>query len=301
MGQEVTVNDMQVPDTQGDISMQDIGMVFTVLVEGVLKDSPAWKAGIRQGDLIKKVDGMDITDAVMFTTHIRQSDGRPMTIVIERDGRERALEGVRAVANTVGGQTLYQVGLYLADSVPKIIGHPSPWAQFTDVVKTTGRTLGLLFMPLRARISGKKMPSGRANIGVEHMSGPLGILTMLWYKLKLEGLRGGLSFIILISFSLALFNLLPFPVLDGGHILFAAIEVIIRRRLPVKLIGTIQYIFAALLITLMLYITFFDGSRLYRHLRQLFGHGNQTEAVAAPKTASETAPPAAEAEGETEK
>ncbi|MFA6816310.1 MAG: site-2 protease family protein, partial [Lentisphaeria bacterium] len=96
--------------------------------------------------------------------------------------------------------------------------------------------------------------------------GPLGIIMMMWYKIKYEGLRGGLSFIILISFSLAFVNLLPLPVLDGGHITYALIEVIIRRRIPTKIILFLQNLFAILLISLMLYICFFDGKRVLNRL-----------------------------------
>ncbi len=98
------------------------------------------------------------------------------------------------------------------------------------------------------------------------MSGPLGIIMMLWYKLKLEGLRGGFSFIILITFSLAMVNLLPLPILDGGHIVYALLEMILRRRLPTRLVAILQNTFAVLLIGLMLYITAFDGKRLMQRL-----------------------------------
>ena len=60
-------------------------------------------------------------------------------------------------------------------------------------------------------------------------------------------------------------NLLPLPVLDGGHILFAIIEAITRRRMPAKAFSYIYNAFAVMLIGLMLYITFYDGKRLIRY------------------------------------
>jgi len=184
--------------------------------------------------------------------------------------------------------------MQLSGTAPKIIGHPSPWRQFTNVVDQTTRTLGLLFSPLTRKIksigSTEKPEAPRTSIQVKHMSGPLGIIMMLWYKLKLEGLRGGFSFIILITFSLAMINLLPLPVLDGGHIVYALLELIFRRRIPVKVIAILQNTFAALLIALMLYITAFDGKRLFQRLSFGIQNGknsSQTEAVSEPKTQQE--------------
>ena len=107
-------------------------------------------------------------------------------------------------------------------------------------------------------------------------------------KITLEGIRGGLSIIILVTFSLALFNLLPIPVLDGGHILYALIEMVIRRRLPSRLIGFLQTAFGVMLIGLMLYITFRDMRRLPKFWRAFRGD----DATEATTPATPEAPPA---------
>ena len=163
----------------------------------------------------------------------------------------------------------YMVGVVLSDALSKVVTHVNPWTQFTRIMHSTARTLGLLFAPLTSRVSsavtGKPRSVPKAQIGVKHMSGPLGILQMLWFKLRDEGYRGGFAFIILITFSLAVMNLLPLPVLDGGHILFAIIEAITRRRMPAKAFSYIYNAFAVMLIGLMLYITFYDGKRLIRY------------------------------------
>jgi regulator of sigma E protease len=289
---ELEIAALELPAQQGEaaISMEQLGVVFSVLVDGVIRNLPAHAAGIRQGDRIKQANGREITDSAMFTELVRETRGEPLTLIVERNGNELEISGLRAVPREIGGKVIYFVGLTLSDKVPRVIGHPSPWAQFTEVVSTTGRTLGLLFSPLTSRLSGKELPANRAQVKVEHMSGPLGIVMMLWYKLKLEGLRGGLSFIILISFSLALINLLPLPILDGGHIVFAAIEGVSRRRLPAKFLGIIQNVFAVLLIGLMLYITFFDSNRLYQRAKLMFQDKSEQKAVSTPINAPETEP-----------
>ena len=123
------------------------------------------------------------------------------------------------------------------------------------------------------------------------MSGALGILTMMWYTLTSEGLRGGFAIIILITFSLAVMNLLPIPALDGCYILFSAIEIVIRRRLPPKLVGILVQTFFYLLLFLIIYITFFDGRRIFRLFK--FGSSKGTP-VRIEEKATPDPPPNAE-------
>lgn len=281
----------------------DLGLVFNVMAAEVVPGMPAARAGVEHGDRLVRLQGEDITDSESFVKMIQGHGGRELELVINRAGEDRLLK-LTPVRRGGEGAPLYQIGIVLSGSDPKVIGYPDPWTQFTRIVGTTARTLGLLFSPLTRNVKalfGADADSGEgrpeAQIKVEHMSGPLGIMMMLWYKLKLEGMRGGLSFIILISFSLAMMNLLPLPVLDGGHIVFALLELVTRRKLPVKLVGILQNVFAALLIGLMLYITVFDGKRMYRHGKQLFGGKSVPAAVAAevetPETSAEGTLPAA--------
>ena len=74
----------------------------------------------------------------------------------------------------------------------------------------------------------------------------------------------GLNLVVLISFNLGLLNLMPIPVLDGGHIVFGLIEMALGRPLPNSLIKILSNIFVALLIGLMIFVTFSDSKRLYR-------------------------------------
>ena len=255
-----------------------IGIAFQVLAVSVIPGYPAAAAGLRNGDQIIRfeqldADGktvletLDIIEPNAFVKAVRASDGRPVRITYLRGGQEGTAT-MHPARNTAQSGAPWQVGIILADAPLKVITHPNPWTQFSDVMGTTCRTLGLLFRPITSRIgslfSGKPRDLPRARVGVQHMSGPVGILLMLWYKLRDEGFRGGFAFIILITFSLAFMNLLPLPVLDGGHILFAAIEAVTRRRMPAKLFTYVYNLFAILLIGLMIFITFFDGKRIYR-------------------------------------
>lgn len=249
-------------DVPQDGVASTFGVSFSVLVVNSLKDLPAYKAGIRYGDRIVSVNGKDTTDATEVTQILGKSEGKPVNLGIMRDGKMMQFNDICAVQHEVNGRMKWIIGVSLSDGVTKVLAHPSPWTQFTRIIVQTKRTLGLLFSPITSKISGRQRSA--AGVKVEHMSGPLGIVMMLWYSLKADGLRGGLAFIILITFSLAIMNLLPIPVLDGGHILFSLIEYVIRRHIPNKLMNILMNTFACLLIALMLYITFFDGRRAFR-------------------------------------
>lgn len=277
-GKEVTA---ELPATAGTPLLASLGLRFAVTISSVLPDSPAKKAGLKPHDKILSIDGQEFTDAAALTSYIKSTEGRPMEILLARDGKTISLTDVRTKKMDLNGTPAWIIGITLENASPKVIGHPNPWRQFTNIFNQTRRTLGLLFAPVTSAVTRK--PKAQGTVGLQHMSGPLGIMMMLWYSLKAEGLRGGLSLIILISFSLAFMNLLPIPVLDGGHILFAFIEIIIRRRLPVKLLVIIQNVFAVLIIALFLYISFFDGKRLVR----LFKTGS---IKAAPPAKVETKP-----------
>ncbi|MBN2450449.1 MAG: site-2 protease family protein [Lentisphaeria bacterium] len=244
-------------------------VVHPTEVAHVQPGSPAQDAGFRKGDRLLAVNGTRIPDQGVFVDEVERSAGGPMQVTVLRDGREMVVE-VRAQAAQEKGRTIYRVGLALQG--PKVIGHPDPWTQFTDIFLRTKRILGSIFAPVRGR---------KSLVRVGHMSGPVGILGMIWYRLDTEGLRGGLSIIILVTFSLAFFNLLPIPVLDGGHILYSLVEVVIRRHLPTRLVHGLQYTFAYLLIALMLYITFRDVLRVPRFWRAFRG-GEDTEEAAGP-------------------
>ena len=257
--------------TQPGTTIGDFGITFSVIVSDCIAGLPAHRAGIRYGDKIIALDNQEVTDADTLSKQLRESQGRPLDIKVLRNGKELLFSQIRTEQHDVNGKMTWIIGVTLTDGVTKVLGHPSPWKQFTKIVGQTGRTLSLLFSPLTSKIRGRQRSS--AGIKMQHMSGPVGIVLMLWYSLKNDGLRGGLALIILVTFSLGLMNLLPIPVLDGGHILFAIIELAIRRNLPPRFLNIIQNIFAVFLIGMLLYITFFDGKRVFR-LAKTGGNGH---------------------------
>ncbi len=219
-----------------------------MVLQQVFPGSPAAKAGLKPHDRIVAVNGEKIENTDAFIDTVKESGGAPLDLLVERNGQEVLVEDLQADSVEVDGAEVYRIGVQFGAFV---LVHPSPWAQFVEVFTRTRDTLTSLF-------------AKDSLVKPRHMSGPVGIIQIIWLKLAHGGFREGLSFIILISFSLAFFNLLPVPVLDGGHIVFALVEMVIGRRIPTRLAHAIQTAFAVLLIGFMLYVTFFDVKRSIR-------------------------------------
>jgi regulator of sigma E protease len=131
--------------------------------------------------------------------------------------------------------------------------HPTPFAQIQDCVVKTFRTLWALINP-------------RSDINASHLSGPIGIIDN-FIAVARAGLPLALWFTILVNVNLAIFNLLPIPVLDGGQMLFATIGRLRGRPLPVSFIMTAQSVFLVLLFSMVLYVSVFDVRRIVRDVK----------------------------------
>lgn len=205
------------------------------------------------GDIIIKINQTtiqsypELIQAIQQNTAGGKSDS--LKVTVKRNDKEITLERTTYCGFDyfVADNNAEMSPIFFSSNVE--LWHPSPWSQFSQTISRTIQTLkGLFANKVRA----------------QDMSGPVGIFQMTYIKVKNESFRGGLSFIIMISFSLAFFNLLPLPVLDGGHIVFSLIELITRKQLPTKLIVILQNAFAILLISFALYVTFYDVIRVLR-------------------------------------
>jgi len=125
--------------------------------------------------------------------------------------------------------------------------HPNPWLQVTESANAVRGTLAALL-------------TRHSNVSASQLSGPVGIMNIFYVVLSSEnGWRLALWIAVLINVNLAMLNLFPLPVLDGGHILLSIIEWIRRRPLSMAILEPLQTACAVLLISYMAYITFFDA------------------------------------------
>lgn len=132
-------------------------------------------------------------------------------------------------------------------SPKKILLHPSVGRQFVDNVNRTWNALVSLVSP-------------SSDIGLRHLSGPIGIGRVM-YKFSFVDITLVLSFVVLININLAILNMLPIPVLDGGHIVIATISKLSKKPLPESWVAGVQGIFMLLFLAMMLYVVYFDIMR----------------------------------------
>lgn len=226
---------------------------ITTVIGGVEKGSPADKAGLKTGDKLTAADGKPITSWQEWANLTRQSPGRKIALTYERDGQARTAD-IRP--DTVGrsDKTLIgRVGLLpqsdkawdrqirrnYRPSVVRAFG--MGWEKTVSYSWTTVKFFGKL-------ISG--------NASASHISGPLTIADIAGQSAEL-GLQSYLEFLALVSISLGVLNLLPVPVLDGGHLVFYTAEWIRGKPLGER-IQNIGLRFGLALMMLMMAIAFFN-------------------------------------------
>ena len=206
--------------------------------------------GLKVGDRITKLNGKPV-DPSSFINAVRYGKGGKIDFEVLRQDENVKISALVPMVDGSAKGTVFKIGAMLAAKTEMVMTHPTPYAQMVNVLVKTKNTLKALFAP-------------QSKVGIKHMSGPVGIVRALSITVS-HGFMHGLELVLFITFSLAIMNLLPLPVLDGGHITFAIIESIFGRPLPIKFIRILETAFAIMLISFMLYVTFNDVHRLVRN------------------------------------
>jgi regulator of sigma E protease len=216
---------------------------MTPMVARVAPNSPAAGAGLRGGDLVIAANGVRLLSQPALAGILSSTKGAPVTLTIRREGREFE---VAVTPRIPQGETQARIGIYWDERGITSLAHPDPFIQIKSGILTMWETISAVVAP-------------RSEISVQQLSGPVGIMRIYYMLFESPmGWRLALWFSVVLNVNLAVLNLLPLPVLDGGHILLALIEWITGRPIHRKSLEVIQSAFAMLLVGLMIYITFFD-------------------------------------------
>ena len=227
------------------------------LIGETLSNSPAAKAGLKAGDEIVAVNGERIysyDSMLQLESDLTNGPIKPVKLTVHR-GKDNFDVSLLAEHPMQPTNATPSFGIAWQVDTNVSLYHESPIDQIAASANTIFATFGALFAP-------------KSEIGVSQLGGAVMIIRV-YYNLFQDddGWRRVLWFSVVLNVNLALLNMLPLPVLDGGHILLSLIEVIRRRPVSAKLLERIQSGFAALLIVFMLYIAFFDTSDWMRSAR----------------------------------
>jgi len=221
-----------------------IAPALSTKIGAVEPNTPAAEAGLQPGDTITHVNGKPIfTPEVLMETLIDNPD-KPVALTIQRGVESLNFSIQPKQLPAEQGKTRPRIGI--AWDRKLTLDYPTPTQQIVDSVSSIGNMLGALFSP-------------KSDVKAQHFSGPVGIGRIYYAMFEDEqGWRKALWFSVFFNVNLALLNLLPFPILDGGHILLAFIEGIRRKPVNIKVLEAVQSACALLLIGFILYVSFFD-------------------------------------------
>lgn len=242
-----------------------LGRPIAATIAQVAESRPAWKAGIRPGDKIKAIDGVGVTDWNHMSDIIAQSGGEELDFTVEREGERM---NFRLTAEIEEGIDRYIVGITPStDSVLKKYGFfESIRRGIAEAARMTVEITILFFGFLFKLVTGK---IALATAG-KTVAGPL-LIAKVSGAVAQSGISNLLQFTSLISINLALINLLPIPMLDGGHLLYLGIEKIKRKPLSIKTLEITQRIGFSFLIFIMAAALYNDIFRMREDISSQFG------------------------------
>ncbi len=228
-----------------------------IVVDAVSPGSPAFKGGLRPGDQIVAVDSEPIESFVQFTQAVEHHEDHPMQIEVLRNGHTESIH-VRPVKKDLGDGLgpRWSIGF-------SRVQNPDPHTEYRGIVDSVELSLWY-----NARLSRQfvviigQLFTGKAS--PKDIAGPLGMVTISGQAAR----HGSSSFsrlMALISLNLAVLNLLPIPILDGGHILMLGIEGLLRHDLSLKIKERFLYVGFVFILLIVAFVMYNDVLRLFTH------------------------------------
>jgi len=226
-------------------------------VSEIVDGGPAARAGLQPGDLVVSADGNPMPGWEDWVDYVRQRPGESIGVGYERDGVRRSTTLVPERMTDDSGQAFGRVGMAVVmpempESMLRTFDR-GPLESLAAGVNRTGEMIGFTLTSIKKMFQGLISP--------KNLSGPITIAKVASTSAK-SGLESYVGFLALLSVSLGVLNLLPIPVLDGGHLLYYTVELIAGRPVPerVQMVGYQVGLF--LVLSLMVFALYNDFSRL---------------------------------------
>ena len=224
---------------------------------GAVRDgSPAAAAGLAQGDLITVINGVDITSWDEMAEIINASEGRTLKIAVRRQDStlDFSIAPEKVPAQNIFGEKIQRYVIGIEASRESYSKEMNPVEALAESLRQSYRVIELMVVIIAKLIKG--------DISTDTLGGPIMIAQMAGDSAK-AGVGSLIFFIALISINLAVINLLPIPVLDGGHLLFFFIEAIKGSPVSIKVREVAQQVGLFILILLMILVFYNDIHRIF--------------------------------------
>lgn len=251
------MSDAEEPNLIAGLGIEMYRPPVPVVLDKVTPESPAERAGLRGGDHIIRADGIEMTLWRDWVDYVRARPGQAIEMEYERDGSRHT--GVITPTRKIGadGEPFGQVGIYVrVPAWPEDMIREFHYGPVAALAAAGTRTLELVGFTLN---SIKKMIQGL--ISPKNLSGPITIAKVATASAQ-SGLESFVAFLALLSVSLGVLNLLPIPVLDGGHLLYYIIELLVGRPVPVKVQMLGYQVGLFIIVGVMMLALYNDFSRL---------------------------------------
>jgi regulator of sigma E protease len=215
-----------------------------LIAKEILPNSPAALAGIVPGDEFTELDGKRLYSSATVEKYIDDHKMAPIHFTVLHQGVARQVTLTPEVP--IAPKDDKDPDLGIGWDIAVELAHPSPYEQVVGSVEMVLNTLAALVAP-------------HSTVSASQLSGPVGIMNIFYLVLSSpDGWRLALWLAVVINVNLALLNLFPLPILDGGHIMLSLIEWIRRRPLSMAILEPLQTACALFIIGYMLFITFYD-------------------------------------------
>lgn len=226
------------------------------LVGGLSDGLPAKKSGLQVNDKIVAVDGSPVTSWDDLSAKILSSGGRPLQLALERGGQrlDVVVTPEKQVSRNLFGESLgdvYRIGIERASETEPVSWLEAPVLATKQVVFYSE----VIVMSLVKMVQGK--------ISARELGGPITIARVAGERAQ-SGMKGLIEFMAFLGVNLGVLNLLPIPVLDGGHLFFIATEALLRRPVQMRIREIAQQVGLFLLVSLMLFAVYND---IYRWIQ----------------------------------
>ena len=240
-----------------DFGLEKLGLlpVFQpgpVTVNTVNEGSPASKAGLQKGDELLSLDGHPFRSLESIVPYLQAQKGAPLTAVIRRNGVQSTMV-VQPVYDTATPPSAWRIGFKVNPPPYRIEQLPLSKAVAASV--RFNRENSTLILEVLKRLFTRRM-------SVSTLSGPIGIAQQTGMAAETPGWEAKFKVLTAISINLGILNLLPFPILDGGMILFLLIESVIRRDVNMVIKERVYQAAFVLIIVFFAFIMFNDISKL---------------------------------------